>query len=236
MRSDLEKYIGYYLLVYLVILSLYGFIEYIAVCNGNSLSCKFSLVKIKDALTIIASILTPIIALIIFLSWKSQFNKNLDKEYLTDFLEALRGFHNVINPIMEEIIKKTPTKLEFFIQENPEFYYLDNCNIEEIILKINIIDTITIELFLENIGINPYLLDICYRAKWLIKHLEKIKNEPNLEKKFNLLTKDFKIGYISRYERGIVFVPIVENCPSSMRRLQNDYLNLVSTIKHLRKA
>jgi len=235
MRSDLEKYIGYYLLVYLVILSLYGFIEYIVVCNGDSLACKFSFVKIKEVLITIASILTPIIALIIFLSWKSQFNKNLDKDYLTDFLEVLRLFHNSTNPIFLEI-RNTSSYLEVFKEEKREFYYLKNFNLDEILSKINCIDTIASELFYENIGIRPYLLDISYRAIYIVKHIEKIKNENDLEERFHLLNCNFKMVYLPKYEKSFNRVSIEENFQESITRLQYDYLNLISEIKKLRKA
>ncbi|WP_252362246.1 hypothetical protein [Acinetobacter cumulans] len=72
--KDIEKYIGYYLLVYLVVLGFYGFFQYMYECQGQSLSCAFSKDGFNTIITTTAYVVTPIVAIIGFLSWKNQFN------------------------------------------------------------------------------------------------------------------------------------------------------------------
>ncbi|MDY6459703.1 MULTISPECIES: hypothetical protein [Acinetobacter] len=75
--KEIEKYIGYYLLVYLVVLAFCGFFQYMYECQGQSLSCAFSKDGFNTIITTTAYVLTPIVAIIGFLSWKKQHNKNI---------------------------------------------------------------------------------------------------------------------------------------------------------------
>mgnify|MGYP003492231018 CR=1 FL=1 len=69
--KEIEKYIGYYLLVYLVVLAICGFFQYMSVCQGKSLFCAFSMDGINTIITTTAYVLTPIVAIIGFQSWKN---------------------------------------------------------------------------------------------------------------------------------------------------------------------
>ena len=89
MNKEIEKYVCYYLSVYIVVLFIYGFFEYIAVCNGESLKCAFDGMKIKEALTITASVFTPVIAIFAYFSWKEQKKYDLKKEFLAKCLNDI---------------------------------------------------------------------------------------------------------------------------------------------------
>lgn len=89
MNEEIEKYVGYYLSVYIVVLLIYGFFEYIAVCNGESLKCAFDGMKIKEALTTTASVFTPVIAIFAYFSWKEQKKYDLKKEFLAKCLNDI---------------------------------------------------------------------------------------------------------------------------------------------------
>lgn len=73
--KEIEKYVGYYLLVYLVVLGICGFFQYMSICQGKSLSCAFSMNGMDTIITTTAYVLTPIVAIIGFQSWKQQHNK-----------------------------------------------------------------------------------------------------------------------------------------------------------------
>jgi hypothetical protein len=80
--KDIEKYIGYYLLVYLIVLSVIGFFQYMAICQGKSLVCAFSMNGINTIITTTSYVLTPIVAIIGFINWKVQYNIQLEKDDL----------------------------------------------------------------------------------------------------------------------------------------------------------
>lgn len=80
--KDLEKYIGYYLLVYVIVLFIATFFQYFTVCQGKSLSCVIDLEGVNTVITTTAYVLTPIVAIIGFVSWKSQYNIQLKKDDL----------------------------------------------------------------------------------------------------------------------------------------------------------
>ncbi|WP_228277120.1 hypothetical protein [Acinetobacter lwoffii] len=88
MFKEIEKYVGFYLLTYIIILFICGFFQYIAVCQGQSLSCSFSMTGINTIITTTAYVITPIVAIIGFISWKVQYNIQLEKNDLRNALEA----------------------------------------------------------------------------------------------------------------------------------------------------
>lgn len=89
MHKEIEKYVGLYLLVYVIILSICGFFQYMAVCQGKSLACAFDMKGINSIITTTAYVLTPIVAIIGFVSWKVQYNIQLEKNDLKKVLEAI---------------------------------------------------------------------------------------------------------------------------------------------------
>lgn len=72
MKNNLEKYIFFYFLYYLAILSVFGFFDYIALCNGDSLRCQFSLNRINKIIITSIAFVTPLIAIFAIYSWKNQ--------------------------------------------------------------------------------------------------------------------------------------------------------------------
>lgn len=80
MNKEIEKYIWYYLGVYVVVLLTFTAFQYFGECEGASLNCKTNWEKVKDILQTTAYILTPIVAIIALLSWKAQHNKLMFSE------------------------------------------------------------------------------------------------------------------------------------------------------------
>lgn len=79
--KDIEKYVWYYIFIYIFVLSIFAFFQYIAVCNGESLNCKVYWSDVKDILQTTAYIVTPVIAIVAFISWKDQHNKKVYSEF-----------------------------------------------------------------------------------------------------------------------------------------------------------
>ena len=88
--KEIEKYIGYYLLVYLVVLFVCGFFQYMAVCQGKTLECTFSMNGINTIITTTAYVLTPIIAIIGFLSWRNQETYRKSQELIELIMDKTR--------------------------------------------------------------------------------------------------------------------------------------------------
>lgn len=87
--KEIEKYIGYYLLVYLVVLAICGFFQYMSVCQGKSLLCAVTSQGITDILTVTAYVLTPIVAIIGFQSWKIEKQYDLEKSQAEILIKQL---------------------------------------------------------------------------------------------------------------------------------------------------
>lgn len=77
MNKEIEKYVWYYLGVYIVVLLIFAAFQYFGECEGASLNCKTNWEKVKDILQTTAYILTPIVAIVGFIAWQGQ--KEYDK-------------------------------------------------------------------------------------------------------------------------------------------------------------
>lgn len=88
--KKVEKYIGYYLLVYVAVLAICGFFQYLAICQGKSLECNFSLNGINTILTTTSYVLTPIIAIIGFHSWRNQEAYKKSQDLLNSIIDKVR--------------------------------------------------------------------------------------------------------------------------------------------------
>ena len=93
--KDIEKYVGYYLLVYLIVLTFCGFFQYMSVCQGKSLVCAFSMKGMNTIITTTAYVLTPIVAIIGFLNWKRQHNKLVLADEAKKLLLAIKLFTDI---------------------------------------------------------------------------------------------------------------------------------------------
>lgn len=91
--KEIEKYVGYYLLVYICVLIVCGFFQYMTICQGKSLQCNFSIDGINKILTITATILTPIIAIIGFLLWRNQETYKKSQQLIELILDKTRELH-----------------------------------------------------------------------------------------------------------------------------------------------
>ena len=87
--KEIEKYVGYYLGVYVVLLAICGFFQYFYYCQGQSLMCAVTKTGIMDIVTVTAYVLTPIIAIIGFQSWKNEKQYDLEKQYSIEILESI---------------------------------------------------------------------------------------------------------------------------------------------------
>lgn len=112
MKKEIEKYVGLYLMVYIAVLVVCGFFQYMAVCQGKSLDCAFSMSKTNTIITTTSYVLTPIIAIIGFINWKVQYNIQLEKDDLKSiklkvikFKELMQYFDVHFRDLYTDIIK-----------------------------------------------------------------------------------------------------------------------------------
>lgn len=97
MNKDTYKYIGYYLLGYIVLLVLYGIAQNFTICtNMEGFECNFSESKILAFLTVVAYILTPMVAIVGFLNWKTQYKYQSQKERFNKLFETVLRLNNEI--------------------------------------------------------------------------------------------------------------------------------------------
>lgn len=84
----IKTYISFYLLVYVGILAIYVIFQY---CSQNqNLTSAFSFNKIISIITVTATVLTPIIAIIGFKSWRHQETYKRSQEIIESAIDAVR--------------------------------------------------------------------------------------------------------------------------------------------------
>lgn len=142
--KEIEKYIGYYLLVYLVVLALCGFFQYISVCQGKSLLCAVSMNGINTIVTTTAYVLTPIVVIFGFFTWKVQYKYQLNKErsakvfelalQLNSELKILRGLDfNIRTRIKDENVFDY---IHLYLDKKYEWYLEKILNLEQLYEKV----------------------------------------------------------------------------------------------------
>lgn len=72
---EIGKYLGLYILVYVIVLAVCGLVQYTTVCNGYFTECVFQASSFNTIITTTAYVVTPMVAIIGFLSWKGQHNR-----------------------------------------------------------------------------------------------------------------------------------------------------------------
>ncbi|WP_151956117.1 hypothetical protein [Acinetobacter guillouiae] len=87
--SEILIYIGLYLLAYVFVLALCGGIQYFTECQNKSLSCSFDMTGFNTIVITTSYVLTPIVAIIGFLSWKRQHNKQTISQLSKEAYELL---------------------------------------------------------------------------------------------------------------------------------------------------
>lgn len=101
--KEIEKYIGYYLLVYLVVLAFCGFFQYMYECQGQALSCALSKDGFNTIITTTAYVLTPIVAIIGFTSWKKQKQYDLEKQYAEIILNNIDEIRSYLHMYYHQV-------------------------------------------------------------------------------------------------------------------------------------
>lgn len=97
--KEVEKYVGYYLGVYIAVLAICGFFQYFYYCQGQSLTCAVSMHRLNTITTTTAYVLTPIVAIIGFLNWKIEKQYDLEKNQAEKLI-------NLLNEVNSKIYKK----------------------------------------------------------------------------------------------------------------------------------
>lgn len=90
MKKEIIKYIIIYLLVYLILSLIYGGIQRVLICTDMyGFDCTFNEVKFLAFLTVLSYVLTPIVAIIGFISWREQHNKKIQNEIIQTAINDL---------------------------------------------------------------------------------------------------------------------------------------------------
>lgn len=152
MNKEIEKYVWYYLSVYIVVLIIFAAFQYFGVCEGESLNCKTNWEKVKDILQTTAYIVTPIVGIIGFLSWKEQHNKTTISQVAKNTYTNLSEFYNINDILTEysnlinhkineekkqEFINRYENFLKNIIIVNNEINFLCNLTNDKDLQKIN---------------------------------------------------------------------------------------------------
>lgn len=87
--SELGIYIGLYLLTYIFVLSVCGGFQYFTECQNKLSICSFNMTGFNTIIVTTSYVLTPIVAIIGFLSWKRQHNKQTISELSKEAYESL---------------------------------------------------------------------------------------------------------------------------------------------------
>ena len=180
--KDIEKYIGYYLGVYVVVLAICGFFQYFSNCQGQSLMCMVSIDRIEKIITITAYVITPIIAIIGFTNWKKQNQHNKVQDIVITLYKK-------ISKLRKNIVRlKLEKKFEFL----EKYHHL---NLTEFADKINEL-RYEYQLRVTNLRndfdeVNSDLSLLDFYANTEIKD----EFEPILDKYFRLIER-FDIAYI----------------------------------------
>lgn len=183
--KEIEKYLGYYFLVYITVLVICGFFQYIAICQGKSLQCAFSMAGINTIITTTAYVITPVVAIIGFLSWRSQHNIKVYTDYASEVLKLYEQTFDLIISI-NKLHKYTEGKI-LSLDNQLLTTELKNRRIEELIedMRINFykelseIESIMDRLIQKSVFLGylvPESIPVTERSTRLKKELEIIKN------------------------------------------------------------
>lgn len=195
--SKIEKYVGYYLLVYLLVLSFCAFFQYFSVCQGKSLECIIKLDGMNTIITTTAYVLTPIVAIIGFLSWKNQKvgEKNIETlDKLADFSDELSIAWLKTRENMENNFY-----LKFYLTDIDEFKNLQKPDPQELSSKIS--DIMRVESIIQTIKIHTNRLKKDkVDVSEIDKQLDRILNQLN-----NLNSNIFNIYNFNTVEENYEF-------------------------------
>ncbi len=87
--KETYKNIGWYLLVYVILLLIYGGIQKLTICvDMQGYECSFNEAKILAFLTVVAYVLTPMVAILGFQSWRKQYKYQNQKDRFNKLFES----------------------------------------------------------------------------------------------------------------------------------------------------
>ncbi|MGB9191702.1 hypothetical protein [Acinetobacter sp.] len=90
MKKEIIKFVLIYVFVYVVLSLIYGITQKYLICiDMKGFECTFSEVKFLAFLTVLSYILTPIVAIIGFISWREQHNKQIQNEVIQKAISDL---------------------------------------------------------------------------------------------------------------------------------------------------
>lgn len=87
--SEIIIFIGFYLFSYVFVLAICGGVQYFTECQRNLLTCEFNMTGFNTIIITTSYVLTPIVAIIGFLSWKRQHNKQTISQLSKEAYESL---------------------------------------------------------------------------------------------------------------------------------------------------
>lgn len=206
--KETEKYVGYYLLVYVVVLFICGFFQYMAICQGKTLECAFSMTGINTIITTTAYVLTPIIAIIGFLSWKSQYNLKIHsdsaKEILALFEKAsyelliLDNFYNISQFKLKKIIESSDNPNDQVEQAKKVYQELES-SMNESLLKVEsqlnwiLFRVTTLSIIIKSHDLLTITLETKEKVSDLLKPIRDQTNKTLSSKEFDAFYKQIAI-------------------------------------------
>lgn len=155
--KETYKYIGWYLFVYVVLILIYGLVQLFTICTDmQGYECNFSETKILAFLTVVAYILTPIVAILGFQSWRKQYKYQNQKDRFNKLFESCLRLNSEIKILRVRDIsvrKINPNETLLDYEQN----YLDK-NYEDYLDRIAGLERIYEEC-LNHISILEFTLD-----------------------------------------------------------------------------
>ncbi|QXR20883.1 hypothetical protein EGK58_013715 [Acinetobacter variabilis] len=90
MKKEIIKYVIGYISIYVFLSVIYGIAQKYFICADiEGFNCNFNEEKFLNFLTVLSYILTPLVAIIGFISWKEQHNKQIQNEIIQTAINEL---------------------------------------------------------------------------------------------------------------------------------------------------
>lgn len=203
MNKETLKNSFVYLFIYVVLIGVYGFFQKLNVCTDmEGFECNFSEIKIIGFLTLSAYILTPLVALYIFISWKIEANYQLKINTVTKVNDLLRKIstiltrnHSLYNRIIQDKEIGIDYKYSINLEDNDNLRSYNN-EILSLLKELYYLTNKDKNYILFREKYRCYVEDMCI----FLKEIYEIKYESNSLTDTNLeITKYLKSSYSSSY-------------------------------------
>lgn len=113
MKNKSFEYLFFYFLIYVLLVALYGLVEYVTVCKDmQGYECNLNQNKLISFLTVVAYVLTPAVAIIGFQTWKEQHNKSIFSSNAREILVILNQLNSLIDE-MSTNFNNTPQSIGY---------------------------------------------------------------------------------------------------------------------------